>query len=140
MFQLDPHLAADTFPVAESSLSLLSALDDARYPWLVLIPKRANACEWFDLEPDDQRTLFGEAMVTAQALGVRFSPTKLNLGQLGNIVRQLHVHIVARREGDPAWPGPVWGHSPRVPYAPRERADFLARLKGADLEAHFSFA
>src|SRR6185436_17111838 len=90
-------------------LSQLRLMDDLRFPWLVLVPRIEGASEWLDLEPPEQRLLLEELNAAAQTLR-RWAPCdKLNIGALGNIVRQLHVHLVARREGDAAWPGPVWG-------------------------------
>jgi diadenosine tetraphosphate (Ap4A) HIT family hydrolase len=139
MFALDPRLESDTFALAESTLSMLRALDDARYAWLVLIPKRADSVEWFDLPAPEQAALFEETMLVARTIRASFQATKVNIGQLGNVVRQLHVHVVARHEGDAAWPAPVWGHSPRMPYAADERLAFRARLESSSLSEMFSF-
>lgn len=108
-FELDPRLAADTAFIADWKLSRLLLMDDARFPWLILVPRRTCACELDDLTNDDQAELTAEIN---QAMGLLREITpqdKLNVGALGNIVRQLHVHVVARRGGDAAWPGPVWG-------------------------------
>ena len=84
---------------------------DARYPWLILVPEMPGLVEIVDLDRDDRIRLMDETDTAAKALSRLFAPDKINTGALGNIVRQLHVHIVARNQGDPAWPGPVWGHS-----------------------------
>ncbi len=91
-------------------------MKDARFPWLILVPRRVGMVEILDLTPDDQARLWGEITVSAEALRTAVNPLKLNIGALGNIVRQLHVHIVARNEGDAAWPGPVWGSGAAVAY------------------------
>jgi diadenosine tetraphosphate (Ap4A) HIT family hydrolase len=140
MFALDARLEADTFALGESALCALRVFDDSRYAWLVLVPRRPNSCEWFELTSDEQAALFRETMLAAQALRDSFDITKVNIGQLGNVVRQLHVHVVARRDGDPAWPGPVWGHSPRVAYPDDERERLRERLRNSALSAAFTFA
>ncbi|HEX4302479.1 MAG TPA: HIT family protein [Rhizomicrobium sp.] len=127
-FTLDPRLAADTAFVADWSLSRVLLMNDARYPWLILVPRVSNAIELLDLAPPQRATLMDEVTRTSQTLKHLTSPAKLNIGALGNIVAQLHIHIVARNPGDPAWPGPVWGHSPRVPYADAARDAFIAQL------------
>lgn len=109
-FTLDPRLTADTYPVTSLPLCDVLLMNDARYPWLILVPRRAGAVEISDLDADEQALLWQEVNRASAALRAAAPCDKLNLGALGNIVRQLHVHLVARREGDAAWPGPVWGH------------------------------
>ncbi|MEW9623104.1 HIT domain-containing protein [Rhodanobacter geophilus] len=121
-FALDPRLQADTHPVATLPLCELRLMDDARYPWLVLVPRRAGVVEIADLAEAEQAQLWREANQAAAALRAVAPCDKLNLGALGNIVRQLHLHVVARTADDAAWPGPVWGSGAAVPYA----ADALA--------------
>ena len=127
-FVLDERLRADTHPLGESELSLLLLFDDARYPWTLLVPKREGLAELFELSPDDARALGEESLLLGRAMHRAFGAHKLNVGALGNVVRQLHLHHVVRRPGDPAWPGPVWGHSPRVPRADAERQAVVDRL------------
>jgi diadenosine tetraphosphate (Ap4A) HIT family hydrolase len=115
-FALDPRLQADTRHVAMLPLCELRLMDDARYPWLILVPRRAGMVEIADLAETEQRQLWQEANQAAAALRAVAACDKLNLGALGNIVRQLHLHVVARTEGDAAWPGPVWGSGAAVPY------------------------
>jgi diadenosine tetraphosphate (Ap4A) HIT family hydrolase len=115
-FALDPRLQADTRHVAMLPLCELRLMDDARYPWLILVPRRAGMAEIADLAETEQRQLWQEANQAAAALRAVAACDKLNLGALGNIVRQLHLHVVARTEGDAAWPGPVWGSGAAVPY------------------------
>lgn len=114
-FALDPRLAADSHLVGKGPLSELLAYDDARYPWFVLVPRRQGAEELVHLSPDELGTLQTESTALLTGLRAAFGIDKLNVGALGNVVRQLHVHHVGRRLGDAAWPGPVWGHSPRQP-------------------------
>jgi diadenosine tetraphosphate (Ap4A) HIT family hydrolase len=115
-FVLDPRLALDTIPVTDLALCNVLLMNESRYPWLILVPARAGVSELHDLESADRATLVEEVALASQVVKSLFAPEKVNVGALGNIVRQLHVHIVARNVGDPAWPGPVWGHSPAVPY------------------------
>jgi diadenosine tetraphosphate (Ap4A) HIT family hydrolase len=116
-FDLDPRLATDSVFIADGPLSQLRLMDDARFPWLVLVPRVPGATEWIDLDGASQRLLLAELNQAGALLRAHFAPIdKLNIGALGNIVRQLHVHVVGRREGDAAWPGPVWGAGARRPY------------------------
>lgn len=128
-FALDPRLQADTHPVAMLPLCELRLMDDARYPWLILVPRRAGVTEIADLTESEQAQLWREANQAAAALRAVAPCDKLNLGALGNIVRQLHLHVVARTEGDAAWPGPVWGSGAAVPYAAGALAARLAALR-----------
>ena len=128
-FALDPRLQADTHHVAMLPLCELRLMDDARYPWLVLVPHRAGMVEVADLAEAEQAQLWREANRAAAALRAVAPCDKLNLGALGNIVRQLHLHVVARTEGDAAWPGPVWGSGTAVPYAADALAARLAALR-----------
>ncbi|MHC1479267.1 HIT domain-containing protein [Frateuria aurantia] len=123
-FVLDPRLAADTRPLGRLPLSELRLMDDSRYPWVILVPRRPGLCEVLDLEIPDQTVLWQEVHRIAAVLRDLTSCDKLNIATLGNLVPQLHIHVVARRREDPAWPGPVWGHSPAQPY-PEAAADEL---------------
>ncbi|MEE7560870.1 HIT family protein, partial [Xanthomonas sp. Kuri4-2] len=111
-FVLDPRLAADSVFVADGPLSQVRLMDDTRFPWLLLVPRVADASEWIDLDGGQQRLLLAEINQLSQLLRAEPGVAKLNLGALGNIVRQLHLHLVGRHEGDAAWPGPVWGSGP----------------------------
>lgn len=128
MFVLDPRLEQDTAPVAAFPLCRVLLMRDARYPWLILVPTKPDLTELHDLEPADRARLFEEISDCSRVLQRLFDPKKINVGALGNIVRQLHIHVVARQTGDPAWPGPVWGHSEAVPYAPDELSETLDRI------------
>ncbi|HVC16688.1 MAG TPA: HIT family protein [Rhodanobacter sp.] len=130
-FALDPRLAADTVPVIGLPLCDVRLMNDARYAWLILVPRRAGLVEVADLHNDEQMTFWQEVNRAGKALRAVAPCDKLNLGALGNIVRQLHVHVVARCERDTAWPGPVWGHGRAQPYAEaslRARQDALRRV------------
>lgn len=128
-FQLDARLAADTLFVAEWNLCRVLLMDDAQFPWLVLVPRREALAELDDLIERDRTLLMHEITRAMKVLRGVVECDKLNVGALGNIVRQLHVHVVARRAGDPAWPGPVWGHGPAHHYLPEARDKLLADLR-----------
>ncbi|SEM18250.1 Diadenosine tetraphosphate (Ap4A) hydrolase [Luteibacter sp. UNCMF331Sha3.1] len=115
-FDLDPRLAGDTFVVGDLPLCRVLLMRDARYAWLVLVPRRAGLTEVADLPAEDRATLWREVDRAAEALRAVAPCDKINIGALGNVVRQLHVHVVARVEGDAAWPGPVWGFGVAEPY------------------------
>jgi diadenosine tetraphosphate (Ap4A) HIT family hydrolase len=128
-FELDPRLKDDTQHVQSLSLCDVLLMNDARFAWLVLVPRRAQLSEIADLSLDAQTMLWREVHIASQALRDVAPCDKLNIGALGNIVRQLHVHIVARREGDAAWPGPVWGSGKAEPYAADVLNDRIERLR-----------
>jgi len=130
-FPLDPRLAADTRLLASLPLCDVRLMDDARYGWLVLVPRRDGLVEIADLDEGEQATLWHEVNRAAAALRAAMPCDKLNLGALGNIVRQLHVHVVARREGDAGWPGPVWGHGQREPCAEAVLHERMTALRQA---------
>jgi diadenosine tetraphosphate (Ap4A) HIT family hydrolase len=131
VFTLDARLAADTVPVAELPLCRALLMNDARFPWLILVPAKPGLTELHALDPADAKSAWDEIARAANALQAHCSPDKINIGALGNIVRQLHIHVVARYDGDAAWPGPVWGAGTAEPYAPAAlaaRRDALAAL------------
>ena len=115
-FKLAPRLAADTFLVGEAPLSQVLLMNDARYPWLILVPRRADVTEPFELSEADQAQLLQESMRLGEAMKAHFAADKINIAALGNQVAQLHVHHIARFHTDDAWPGPVWGVGSSVPY------------------------
>ncbi|WP_026873970.1 HIT domain-containing protein [Inquilinus limosus] len=127
-FALDPRIAASTLEWRDWTLSQVRLMNDRRFPWLLLVPRRAKAVEWHTLAPEDQAALHQETMLAACALAAVFPAMKINIGALGNVVPQLHVHVLARRAGDPAWPGPVWGAGAAEPYGPGEAEALLAKL------------
>ena len=129
-FALDPRLAADTVDLAILPLCQVRLMDDRRFPWLVLVPARAGAVEIIDLDVGDRARLIEEIAQASAALRAVFGPDKLNVGALGNVVAQLHVHVIARTIGDDAWPGPVWG-TPRVRYDDDARRRAASRLRDA---------
>jgi diadenosine tetraphosphate (Ap4A) HIT family hydrolase len=115
-FDLNERLANDGVPVGELSLCRVLLMNDSRFAWAILVPRRPGAVELHDLGPADRNRLIDEIAFVSAALKKLSGAEKMNIGALGNIVRQLHVHVVARQEGDDAWPGPVWGAGERVPY------------------------
>lgn len=108
-FVLDTRLAADSVLIADGPLSQIRLMNDDRFPWVVLVPRVPNASEWIDLDGAQQRLLLAEINQISQHLKHKPNVSKINIGALGNIVRQLHVHLIGRNENDAAWPGPVWG-------------------------------
>jgi diadenosine tetraphosphate (Ap4A) HIT family hydrolase len=117
-FLLDPQLEADTYYIGDLPLCRVLLMNDARYPWLILVPQKPDLAEIIDLAPVDRQQLMAEISAASEALKNLFNPDKLNVGALGNRVRQLHVHVLARFVSDESWPGPVWGVGKAQPYPP----------------------
>ena len=130
-FTLDPRLAADSMHVTSLGLSELRLMKDARFPWLLLIPRRAGMAEIIDMEKPDRAHLFEEIVATMTALKAATRCDKLNVAALGNQVRQLHVHVIGRFTGDAAWPRPVWGTGAAVAYDEATRDRLIADLATA---------
>jgi diadenosine tetraphosphate (Ap4A) HIT family hydrolase len=127
LFTLHPQLAADTIPVGDLALSSVLLMDDARFPWFILVPRRNGASELADLSDEDAATLMQEIRIATRVMLELAKPDKVNVGALGNMVAQLHVHVVGRFRSDPAWPGPVWGHGSRAPYPAHAGAALVER-------------
>ncbi|WP_275787663.1 HIT domain-containing protein [Pararhizobium gei] len=127
-FTIDHRLERDGLLIATLGLCQLRINNDRRWPWLVLIPQRNDLSEVFELAPLDQAVLTFESNMVASALKKATGATKINVGALGNIVRQLHVHVIARVEGDANWPGPVWGFETPEPWENDAREAFAARI------------
>ena len=108
-FELDERLAADTLPIADLPLSRVLLMNDARYPWVVLVPRQASISEVFELSANDQQQLWREATQLGAAMKTALKGDKVNIASLGNLVSQLHVHIVIRQHSDATWPAPVCG-------------------------------
>lgn len=133
-FRVDPAFEAGSAALGRLGLCEVRLQLDARYPWLILIPARAGLVELVDLSADERMQLFDEiarADAAVRAMGAALSRPveKMNVGALGNITRQLHVHVVGRRSDDPAWPGPVWGVGTAIAYTPSERAAIEAAAR-----------
>jgi diadenosine tetraphosphate (Ap4A) HIT family hydrolase len=128
-FELHPRLAADTVPVCELAASSLLLMNDARYPWCVVVPRVPDVRELHALPDGVRETVFAEVMRVAAGLEALTGATKMNVAALGNMVPQLHVHVIARNADDAAWPGPVWGVGQAEPYAAAALDDLLQRLR-----------
>ncbi len=135
-FDLNSRLAADTFFVGDKPLCRVLLMNDSRFPWLILVPRRSGLSEIHDLEPSGRALLIEECAQAGERLKAFASAEKINIGALGNMVSQLHVHVVARSNGDAAWPGPVWGVGSPAPYEREAAAQRIADLRRAlDLPA-----
>jgi len=129
MFTLDPCLQQDTLPIGRLSLSELLLMNDARYPWCILVARQENASELFHLSAAQQTQWWQETSLIAQRMQQHFHADKMNIATLGNSVHQLHMHVIARSRDDDAWPAPVWGRHPATPYTPRQAQDRVAQLR-----------
>ena len=127
-FTLDKRLSAVSVHAIDLPLSRVLVMDDSRYPWLVLVPRRPHVTEMFDLSPADRATLCEEYSTAGAHLKALTSCHKVNIANLGNNVPQLHVHVIARNPGDAAWPGPVWGKGDAVPYEPTALEAFVDKV------------
>lgn len=128
-FALHPQLARDCHRLGRFELGLLLLMNDAQYPWFILVPQRAELREIYQLEEADQALLLRESVILSRALMTAFHGDKLNLAALGNMVPQLHLHHIVRHAGDPAWPAPVWGRHPPQPYSPAALEQRLGALR-----------
>jgi len=136
-FTLDPRLQQDSIHVIDLPLCQVRLSRDARYPWVILIPQRDEVVEIYDLTPDDQARLWREATLLGQAMMRHYGGDKLNLATLGNLVPQLHLHVIVRFKEDAAWPGPVWGQGTAEAYSDealeRRREETVRLAKEAGL-------
>ena len=130
-FELDERLRNDSALITNIGLCQLRLMNDSRWPWLILVPQRPDIAEMFELAPLDQAMLTFETNLVAEALKNAKRPVKINVAAIGNIVRQLHVHVIARYENDANWPGPVWGFGERLSYAPADKAAFMKTMLDA---------
>ena len=128
-FALHPRLAADTHRIAALAIADVLLMNDARYPWCILVPRIDAARELHELPRDVAIALQDEVRLVAATLARAFTPDKMNVAALGNQVPQLHVHVIARRTDDPAWPAPVWGVGQALPYAPAAVTALLELLR-----------
>ena len=128
-WSLNPQLEKDTINIGDLPLSRVLVIKDANYPWLLLVPRRVDASEILDLNEVEQAQLMTEINRVARALKDITKPDKLNIAALGNVVPQLHVHIIARRSSDAAWPRPVWGVVPPLAHDPQEVEAFIGALR-----------
>ena len=133
-FALDSRLETDTLHLGDLLLSRVRLMNDARFPWLILVPRKPDLREFTDLAAPERAMLMEEIAAASAALQDATGAQKLNVGALGNRVPQLHVHVVARFEGDSAWPAPVWGNGRGEPYA-----DAAAQALAAEITARMGF-
>ncbi|MET0610568.1 MAG: HIT domain-containing protein [Pseudomonas caspiana] len=139
MFALDSRLQEDTLLIGDFPLCRLLLSNDSNYPWFILVPRRADISEVFELDPKDQLQLWQETTGLSEQLKGVFSADKLNVAALGNVVSQLHMHVIVRRRSDIAWPAPVWGKHPAKPYTEQEFSQIKDQLRAALLK-DFTFA
>lgn len=139
MFVLDSRLQQDTVWVGDYPLCSLLLMNDAQYPWFILVPRREDVSELFQLDGADQLQLWQETNGLAEVLKDCFAADKMNVATLGNVVSQLHMHVIVRRREDAAWPAPVWSKHPAQPYTPEQLAVLKDRLRLV-LTGDFCFA
>lgn len=128
-FELDSRLANDCITLGDFPLCRLLLMNDANYPWFILVPRRAEATEIYHLSPQEQQQLLHESSFLAENLHDIFDGRKMNIAALGNMVHQLHIHHVVRYESDPAWPAPVWGALPAKPYSAEQIHGIYQKLE-----------
>ncbi|OAN46696.1 diadenosine tetraphosphate hydrolase [Paramagnetospirillum marisnigri] len=129
MFVLHPRLEADTIAITDWPLCRVLLMKDANYPWLVLVPRRDGVNELTDLGPEHRAALMEEVTRASEGLRVHARPDRINVAALGNMVPQLHVHVIARFTTDAAWPKPVWGAAPSQPYTDEALTNRLMELR-----------
>lgn len=130
-FELHPQLAADSVDIGRLPLCRLLLMNDRNYPWCILVPMRNGVREIHELDEKDSEQLLREVRLVSRTMQAEFSANKMNVAALGNVVPQLHVHIIARFEVDPVWPAPVWGQLPPSPYPSFALDEQVAQLQEA---------
>ncbi|MFO7604269.1 MAG: HIT domain-containing protein [Gammaproteobacteria bacterium] len=136
MFELHPQLQQDTEVLGHFSLCQLLLMQDAQYPWFILVPMRDAIQEVYQLSDDDQQQLWRESAHLAEGLMQAFAADKMNIAALGNVVPQLHIHHIVRYRTDASWPAPVWGKLPAIPYSATEHAALLQKLRALPVLQH----
>lgn len=131
MFEMNPRIVADTVFLTDWTLCRVLLMNDSTYPWLLLVPRRDGVVEITDLDAPDRLILMEEIARASTALRQATSPHRINIAALGNVVAQLHVHVIARETADAAWPKPVWGAAPPQPYTPEALEQRLSQLRAA---------
>lgn len=139
MFTLDQRLQQDTVLLGDFPLCRLLLMNDANYPWFILVPRRDEVSELFQLDAQEQQQLWRESTELAEVLKDTFKADKMNVATLGNVVSQLHMHVIVRHKDDPAWPAPVWGKHPAKAYSDEQVAALRDKLRMA-LDDDFQFA
>ncbi len=129
MFLLNPKLKSDTHFIADLKISRLFLMNDSNYPWLILVPRKADLIEFTDLSFEDQIEVLREINLVGKILQENFGAEKLNIAALGNVVSQLHIHVIARKKNDATFPKPVWGNSVAKPYAEQDAQDLIKKIK-----------
>lgn len=129
IFKLNPQLEADTLMIQELPLSRLLLMNDCRVPWLILVPRKANVQELFELKIDEQAQLLAEITNISKWAHKFFEADKMNIATLGNVVSQLHIHVIARQKQDFAWPKPVWGVGNKESYSIQEAQFLIKKIK-----------
>ncbi|PHS79635.1 MAG: hypothetical protein COB59_00900 [Rhodospirillaceae bacterium] len=129
MFELHPTLANDTVEITQLNVCRVLLIRDKTYPWIVLVPEREGLRDLDDLNEPDRIQVMAEIDQASKALKALFTPYKINVAALGNVVEQLHIHVIARFQNDAAWPGPIWGVAPLKDYADTDRDQLVSRLK-----------
>ncbi len=128
-FKLDPRIEAVTLPICQLQLSEVRLMNDSRFCWCILMPQRAGMTGVHELSTMDQQLLITESSQLSDTLAKLFKPDRINVGALGNIVPQLHWHVVARHQKDPCWPGPVWGCGKTSPYSINSAKERIVQLR-----------
>jgi diadenosine tetraphosphate (Ap4A) HIT family hydrolase len=128
-FKLNQTLEKDSLMVCDLSLSQVRLINDSQYPWFILVPRKSGLREIIDLTEDEQALMWKESALLSRCIKTYFAPDKLNLGMLGNMVSQLHVHHIARFKNDVAWPGPVWGKHKMKAYTPEQHDVLINKIK-----------
>lgn len=128
-FSLHPQLESDTLFIADLSLSTLLLMNDKRFPWFILVPRKADIKEIYQLESHDQQQLLKEINSVAKWAQVTFKAEKMNVAALGNMVPQLHIHVIARHKMDEAWPKPVWGMGTKIEYLEAEAKNIIEKMQ-----------
>jgi diadenosine tetraphosphate (Ap4A) HIT family hydrolase len=131
VFSIHERLKADTLEITRLGLSRLLLMNDSSLPWLILVPEREGVTEIHQLSADDRSSLMEEIALASRMIQTLYAPDKINVGALGNLVPQLHIHVIGRYRTDRAWPGPIWGTGPVVPYSEEEKEAVLRRFREA---------
>ncbi|MFA5984870.1 MAG: HIT domain-containing protein [Methylococcaceae bacterium] len=128
-FQLHPQLQRDCIALGEFQLCQLLVVNDSQYPWFMLVPQKPEIKEIFQLSPAERAVLMEESCTLAENLKIMFQGDKINIAAIGNLVPQLHIHHVVRYQTDNAWPAPIWGKFPAIPYSPMQLTDLSMKVR-----------
>ncbi len=129
VWQLDPKIDADTYHAIDQPGLVILLMDDERYPWLIIVPKKDNIRELIDLDEDEKKQIYQCIDLISNFLKLKYINTTINIAKIGNIVKQLHIHIVARNENDYSWPNPVWGIGQPHKYNKNDAKILIEELK-----------